>query len=524
MSHISSLIRDTFGDYAVYKDKSADALFAGRCLPNYVKDFILNRFTQGEERDVDGIRKYLSEKMPQDGTGVMKRLLTGEVVNVTTRVIFTTDLADGRVTFLLPDLAINANMIVSSNLVNNQADGFVEGENWGNVTLQYMPPEGRRKGCVMMTAYKSFNPYLNVDFANLIECRKGLTIEEWIDVILATMGYDSTAFKSNEARFIMISRLLPMLESNLNFIELGPKASGKSFVYTNLSSHVRMISGKTTRAQLVYNHSTKQYGAIKYNDLIVFDEACDLEFEDRTQELQNFLRGYLEAGHAALVNVRIASTCGIGLVGNVTLTEELEPVNKTFLELLPDIFRPSAMLDRFHMFIPGWLLPKIAEGQLYYGWAIDNEVFAEYLHYLRTETYSEGLFDQLVEYDNVGAYVRHSKAVRKVATAYCKLLFPHVTSLDELTPEDLKCFKALYREYCLVPAVNARTYIHNELKANDAEYRAPSYAMPIFEIRNDALEDLPEELPEDLPEELPSFEEDEDIVIVDVEEEDSKTI
>ena len=480
MSEISSLIQTAFDGFAVYRDKASERLFAGRSLPNYVKDYILNRFSQGEERDDDAIRQYLAEKMPTDNDGLMRKLLAGEPVNITTRVILNTDLADGKVTFYLPDHAINAKMIVSSSVLDEAADEITEGENWGNMTLQYMPPEGNRKGYVLMTSYRSFNPYVNVDFANLIECRKGLSVDEWIDVILATMGYDPDSFPTPESKFMMITRLLPMVESNLNFIELGPKASGKSFVYSNMSRHVRMISGKATRAQLVYNHSTKQFGAIKYNDLVVFDEASALEFDDRTQELQNFLRGFLEAGHASLSKIKLASTCGIGLVGNIALTEDLKPLNSGFVDILPNLFRTSAILERFHMFIPGWLLPKISEGQLYYGWTIDNEVFSEYLHYLRTETYSSAFFDELVTYDNSNVYVRHSKAVRNVASAYCKLLFPHVKSLDELTPEELEYFKVLYRDYCLVPAVNARTYIYNELKAIDPEFK--SNVMPDFAV------------------------------------------
>jgi ATP-dependent Lon protease len=134
------------------------------------------------------------------------------------------------------------------------------------------------------------------------------------------------------------------------------------------------------------------------------------------------------------------------------------------------------------MFIPGWLLPKITEGQLYYGWAIDNEVFSEFLHYLRTETCSSAFFDELVKCETPNVYVRHSKSIRRVASAYCKILFPHVRSLDELTPEELEYFKVLYRDYCLIPAVTARTYIYNELKAIDPEFKSASNAMPVFDV------------------------------------------
>lgn len=478
--NISAKIQEHFADYAICKDKAAYGLFAGRNLPTFVKDYILNRFSKGEERDDDGIREYLAAKMPQNSDSLMMRLLDGDEVNITTRIFVKTELGDGKVAFILPDLNISANMYIQPKVLADNKNDLVDGENWGNITMQYMPPEGKKKGYVLMTSYKSFNPYKNLDFEDFISKREQFNTEEWIDVLLTTMGYTPDSFPSFEAKFTMITRLLPAIEPNLNFIELGPKSSGKSFTYNNLSQYFRMISGKCTRAQLVYNHSTKQYGAIKNHDLIVFDEVSTLSFDDRTGELQGFLKSFLEAGTASLSNIKIVSSCGIGLAGNIALTEDLEPVNEDFQSILPDIFRSSAMLDRFHLFIPGWRLPKISEGQIYYGWAIDAEVFSEYLHHMRTETYSQSIFDELVQYDKKTAYVRHTKAVHKIADAYCKLLFPHVKSLADLSQEDLDAFKGLYKEYCLNPAIEARSYIYNQCKLIDSEYK--NNIMPEFII------------------------------------------
>lgn len=482
MSEISERIRETFADYAICKDRAAYGLFAGRNLPTFVKDYILNRFSKGEERDDDGIREYLAAKIPQNSDVLMMRLLDGEDVNITVRIFVKTELGEGKVVFLLPDLNISADMFISPKVLEDNRNELTDGENWGNITMTYVPPEGRKKGHVLMTSYKSFNPYKNLDFEDFISKRNDFGTEEWIDVLLIAMGYVPDSFTRPESRFTMISRLLPAIEPNLNFIELGPKSSGKSYVYNNMSQYIRMVSGRCTRAQLVYNHAAKQYGAIRNHDLVVFDEVSTLSFDDRTGELQGFLKSFLEAGTASLSSIKIVSSCGLGLAGNIALTEDLQPVNGDFQEVLPDIFRSSAMMDRFHLFIPGWRLPKISEGQLYYGWAIDAEVFSEYLHHMRTETYSQKIFDELVEYDRKTAYVRHVKAVRKIATAYCKLLFPHIRSLDELSPEDLDAFKALYHEYCLLPAVEARSYIYEQCRTIDNEYR--NNRMPEFTIKD----------------------------------------
>ncbi|MBQ8542671.1 MAG: BREX system Lon protease-like protein BrxL [Bacteroidaceae bacterium] len=487
MNTISMKIQEAYADYAICKDKSAYGLFSGRNLPTFVKDYILNRFSNGEERDEEGIREYLAAKMPQNSDSLMMRLLEGENVNITTRIVVKTKLDDGMVAFMLPDLNISANMFIQPKVVADNRNDLVDGENWGNITMQYMPPEGKKKGYVLMTSYKSFNPYKNLNFEDFLSRRALFSTEEWIDVLLTTMGYTPDSFPSFEAKFTMITRLLPAIEPNLNFIELGPKSSGKSFTYNNLSQYFRMISGKCTRAQLIYNHSTKQYGAIKNHDLIVFDEVSTLKFDDRTGELQGFLKSFLEAGTASLTDIKIVSSCGLGLAGNIALTEDMQPVNEDFQQVLPDIFRSSAMMDRFHLFIPGWRLPKISEGQLYYGWAIDAEVFSEYLHFMRTETYSQNIFDELVEYDKNAAYVRHAKAVKKIATAYCKLLFPHIETINGMAEEDLATFKKLYKEYCLLPAIEARSYIYEQCKLVDSEYKYNS--LPEFSIIDDVAEE-----------------------------------
>ncbi|MBR3977224.1 MAG: BREX system Lon protease-like protein BrxL [Bacteroidaceae bacterium] len=481
MNEISARIQSVFEDYAICKDKAAYGLFTGRNLPTFVKDYILNRFSSGGVRDEEAIKEYLAAKMPQNSDTLMMRLLEGENVNITTRIVVKTKLDDGMVAFMLPDLNITANMYIDTKVIAENRNDLVDGENWGNITMMYMPPEGRKKGYVLMTSYKSFNPYKTLNYDDFIARRANFSTDEWIDVLLTTMGYTPESFPTYEAKFTMITRLLPAIEPNLNFIELGPKSSGKSFTYNNMSQYFRMISGKCTRAQLIYNHSTKQYGAIKNHDLIVFDEVSTLSFDDRTGELQGFLKSYLEAGNASLADIKIVSSCGLGLAGNIALTEDMKPVNEDFQKILPDIFRSSAMLDRFQLFIPGWHLPKISEGQIYYGWAIDSEVFSEYLHHMRTDSNSLQIFDELVEYDKNTAYVRHAKAVRKIASAFCKLLFPHVRSIEGMAEEDLGTFKRLYDEYCLQPAIKARSYIYEQCKIIDSEYK--HNGIPEFKVK-----------------------------------------
>ncbi len=487
MEGISNTIRTIYTDYAINKSAETEALFSGRNLPTFVKDFIINRFSENGEIDTVAVKEYLANKMPTSGAHINMLLLDGEIVNITTRLIIKTELSSGRVAFLLPDLNISSNMYISQEVLSEHKDDLVEGENWGNITMQYYPPEGKKKGYVLMTEYRPFKPYTNLNFDDFINLRAQLSVDEWINVILSTLGYNHESFSSDESKFAMISRLIPAIEATLNFIELGPKSTGKSHIYSNLSKYCRMISGKCTRAQLVYNHATKQYGPIKNHDLIIFDEVSTLSFDDRTGEVQNFLKSFLEAGTASLTNIKITSTCGIGLAGNIALTEKMQPVSTDLKAILPDLFASSAMLDRFHAFFAGWKVDKITHAQIYYGWAIDSEFFSEYLHFMRTQNSYGQIFNKIVTFDKSDAYIRHVKAVSRVATAYCKLLFPHIQNLDELNDDDLKLFKELYNTYCLQPAIAARNEIWNQCRNIDPEYK--NYPLPEFTIITDNNEE-----------------------------------
>jgi ATP-dependent Lon protease len=158
-------------------------------LPTFVKDYILNKFSDGENRDEDAIREYLDAKMPQNSDSLTTRLLQGEMVNISTRIVVKTKLEDGKVAFMLPDQNMTSgNMFIHQKVFADNQNELLEGENWGNITMQYVAPEGKKKGFVLMTSYKSFNPYKNVNFEDFISRRGLFSTDEWIDVLLTAMG------------------------------------------------------------------------------------------------------------------------------------------------------------------------------------------------------------------------------------------------------------------------------------------------------------------------------------------------
>lgn len=480
MNPISEKIKEAFPDFAVMKNAANKSLFDGRNLPSFVKDYIVRKYAdENGIADKEQVAAYLDEKMPDNVVAIKNRLLAGEQVNVTVRFVVKSVLRSGRTEFSIPDAQISTDAYIAPSVLEENKDDLIDGEQWGNITLNYVEPVGRKAGYIEMVAYRSFEPYKKVDFDYFFAAREQFSVEEWLDMLIATMEYDPDSFSTMEQKTEFVTRLLPLVEPRLNMIELGPKGTGKSYIFNNISKHVWLLSGgKTSRAKMFYNKATKQYGMMKNHDAVIIDEISTFGFSD-PDEMQSILKGYLEAGRATVDNIDFISDCGIGLTGNIKLTSEKKPADSKYFQKLPDMFKESATMDRFHCFIEGWKLPRLKVGSILEGWTLNSEYFSSIMHQLRTATEYGNLFDELVEYDE-SCDLRDLKAVKKVATAYAKLLFPHVKSLSLLSEEDQALFPQYYNKYCLEPAVWRRGIIREQCHLIDKEF---SKEMPEFKIR-----------------------------------------
>lgn len=478
MNFINQKIKEVFPDLSVMKRTGNNALFKGRNLPSFVKDFVLRRYTDGEGNvNAEALKRYLDEKMPIEAESVKQRLLNGGAVNITTRFITATDIANARVKVSIPELGINADAYVTPQLLHDNPEGLADGEHWGNITLEYVEPEGRRKGYIQITSYLSFEPY-KIDTGYFMQARGQFSLDEWIDVLVTVMEYNAEML-SQEQKLEMISRLLPLAEPRLNMIELGPKGTGKSYVYSNLSKYAWLIGGgKTSRAKMFYNKSTRQFGVMKYYDVVGIDEISSFTFAD-PDEMQSILKTYLEAGETKVDSVQFQSECGMVLMGNIPLTTDLKPQHSDYFRTLPSMFHESATMDRFHGFIEGWKMPRLNQSHIMEGWTLNTEYFSTVLHLLRTASVYDDVFDALVETEK-DCDLRDKKAVRKIAAGYHKLLFPHIQRLDDVAEEDRDNFKTLYLRYCLGPAVARRQIIRQQCHLIDKEFKAE---MAKFTIR-----------------------------------------
>lgn len=464
--NISSKIRTYFAPMAIYKDpNSTDSLFAGRNLPAFVKDYLLKRFINSEGVvDRGGLTTFLNKVIPQDPASVKDRLGMGEEITLLTRFTIYIDLVKSIRRFSIPDLGIKLNEGQIPPYIYERDKGeLVDGEKWGIIKLCLMPDEDGKKNHVEMVDFKPFKPYKSVDVDYLREARKSFTTEEWIDVLISAMEYDADTFASMKQKLEFLTRLFIFIEPRLNVIELAPKGTGKSYVFGNLSKYGWIISGgKVTRAKLLYDKSKEQLGILCNHDYTAFDEIQTIVFQEPA-EIQAALKAYLEAGKTTIDNKEITSECGLMLMGNIPLDQNKKPINYRYFDSLPNSFRESALLDRFHCFIEGWYLPRISKNMIYKGWTINVEYFSEVMHALRTENVYGMLFDQLVEYE-ANADMRDFKAVKRIATAAMKLFFPHWKTVADV---DLRDFDT----YCLQPAIYRRGIIKTQCHHIDPEFK-----------------------------------------------------
>lgn len=464
---ISDKIRQQFSAMAIYKDQSSSgSLFAGRNLPSFVKDFLLKRFMDSKTGEINrsALTQFLDKVIPAKQGSVKDRLQSGEDVTLLARFIVYIDIVKNVREFAIPDYGIKQREgIVPQYVYSAHKGDFVEGERWGIMKLCLLEDDDGKKSHIQMVEYKPFKPYSSVDVNYLVEARKSFTTKEWIDLLLSAMEYDPDGFSTETQKLEFLSRLLIFIEPRLNVIELAPKGTGKSYVYGNLSKYGWLVSGgKVTRAKLFFDKAKQQNGIIKNHDFTVFDEIQTIVFQEPT-EIQAALKSYLESGKTSIDNNEFTSECGLMLMGNIPLTSNRVPASNCYFNSLPQNFRESALLDRFHCFIEGWLLPRIDSSMIYKGWTINVEYFSEILHAMRTQNSYGLLFDQLVRFEEK-ADVRDSKAIKRVTTAYMKLLFPHWRK-----PEDVNIDE--FRIYCLEPAIHRRGIIKEQCHNIDPEFK-----------------------------------------------------
>lgn len=489
-------LRNCFNEMSVYKDLKKSNFFNALSLPSFMRDWILKKF-EDEEGNFDSdqvasfVKKYLPKK--EDWNSIKNRIVVErEKVKFLAKISISISIKTGEVSFALPDFGLmNKDTIIESSVWENcKADLVNQYETWGMVELGYKAPDdfnwtfeyeqksSRAKdgkaGKISLLSFNSFCPY-KIDLEYYKDIRNEFTIDEWIDVILGAIDYNPLGYDNNrEKKLTMITRLLPFLEKRLNLIELAPKGTGKSYLFGRVSRYGWLSSGGVmSRAKMFYDQNKRSEGLVAGNDFITLDEVQTISFTD-VDEMRAALKGYLESGIFTIGTYEGTANAGLILCGNIRKEIMDADGYSNMFEELPKEFHESALIDRFHGFIKGWNIPRMNDDLKVSGWALNSEYFCSIMHELRDDMTYRTIVDELIIVPD-HADTRDTEAVKRIATAYLKLLFPNVRSAQDISPLEFK-------RYCLDRARKMRDTIKYQLGILDEEYRGKD--LPAFSVKN----------------------------------------
>jgi len=423
MSELFNKIKRCFGDYAV--DKRLVYELELTKLPRYVAEYLISEFKGSdnwEDKLRDFIRKHYYE--PEEKELVKHKLVTEGSVRVLDELRVIVDIETKTHIGILQTLDIWAEVPVD--IVERNKATLTTGM-WGLITIKNMPWAkevfGRPIGAVVVDFIPFQSP--EVDPGILEDAKSCFTLDEWIDVLINTIGLDPNVYNPRQ-KLVLLSRLVPVIECNVNIAEFGPKQTGKTYLYRHLSNYVRIISGGTiSPATLFYNLRTRVPGELAVKDVVVFDEISKVRFPN-PDEMMGKLKDYMESGMFERGDKKAVSDASLVFMGNITV--EMTPEGYVPVEdltyVLPQPMRDSAFIDRIHGLIPGWELPKISQSKYHLskGYGIASDYFAEALHLMRKESLGLLLSKHLEFSENFK--IRDERSVKKIASGLVKILFP----------------------------------------------------------------------------------------------------
>jgi ATP-dependent Lon protease len=418
---------EILGEKGVIKSLAQQAAF--RQLPRYVSEYLLAKYVKPDawRADLANVQEKIRELLPdQQHRELLKdRLLAKGEVTLIDHVEARVDLRGGRRWARVPALG-DAKVRVSAPIVE-QHSGLLLGGLWGTAKVRYAPEidADAPNELVAFTPFQIGRPNLE-DYRSL---RRQFAADEWATLMLQSAGYAGAAFPERRTRLLLLARLAPLVERNVNLLELGPRQTGKTFLLRNLSPRVFTVSGgKTTPANLFVNLATKQVGILGTRKVIVFDEIAHTTFGDEEGTVST-LKDFMESGQFSRGNLAFTSDASLVFTGNLDV-EGTQPHAKYrhLLEPLPDELIDTALHDRMHAYLPGWEYPKISPASLATGVGFVTDYFGEALAALREESYAD-LVRRIPMRE--GMTRRDLTAVERITSALVKLLHPHGEVADD---------------------------------------------------------------------------------------------
>lgn len=447
---LNALLNEHFAGRVVRKDLTKRIKDSAN-VPVYVLEYLLGTYCASDD-----------EQLIQDGLETVKRILAENYVRPdeaekiksvirergTYKVIdrITVNLNEKRDVYeaLMDNLGLKGVEISTSYV--KEYDKLLAGGIWAIVTMQYFYEEGQKGSPFIIKQLKPIQ-MPNLDIDNYKQCSRKFTTDQWLDVLMRSTGLEPTLLSERE-KWHFLARIIPLVENNYNTCELGPRQTGKSHIYKEVSPNSILISGgQTTVANLFYNMSRRQVGLVGAWDVVAFDEVAGITFKDK--DGIQIMKDYMNSGSFSRGKSEIQAYASMVFVGNIDNVEGLLKTSH-LLAPFPEAMIDSAFFDRFHAYIPGWEVPKLKPGNFTDQYGLITDYLAEALREFRKYNYG----DAVGKFFKLGRELsqRDTRAVTKTVSGFLKLLCPH-GDYDKETVRK-----------CLVYALEVRRRVKEQLK------------------------------------------------------------
>ena len=432
-------LREQFDGRIVRKDLTKK-IKEGANVPVYVLEFLLGQYCGSDdpetiEQGVESVKRILADNFvrPDEAQKILSLLRQRGSHTVIDKITVNLNIKKDCYEAEFSNLGLKAVPIDES--YPAQYDRLLCGGIWCIVQLDYEYVEEDRNGIPISIRKLTPIQMPHVDIEELKQGRGIFTKEEWIDVMLRSIGMEPDTLTVRE-KWLLLARMLPLVENNFNLCELGPRSTGKSHLYKEISPNSILISGgQTTVANLFYNMGRKTVGLVGLWDCVAFDEVAGIRFKDK--DGVQIMKDYMASGSFARGKEEKAATASMAFVGNINQSVDvLLKTSSLFDPFPPEMGTDTAFLDRMHCYIPGWEIPKFRPEHFTDDYGFITDYLAEFLRELRKEQHG----DALDKFFHLGKNLnqRDTIAVRKIVGGFIKLLYPDGNYSKEQLEEILK--------------------------------------------------------------------------------------
>lgn len=466
---IKEKLRQNFDGKIVRKDLTKK-IKEGANVPVYVLEFLLGQYCSSDdeaiiEKGVQNVKHILADNFvrPDEAQKILSQLRKKGSHTIIDMVTVHLDIKKDCFFAEFSNLGLS-NVPITDDYPE-KFDRLLCGGIWCIVQLEYesegdssfgiedfdSEPRQKKQKDVSPISIRKLTPIQmpHIDIEKVRTGRKAFTQDEWMDVMLRSCGYEPEQLNQRE-KWLLLARMLPLVENNFNLCELGPRSTGKSHIYKEISPNSILVSGgQTTVANLFYNMGRKTVGLVGLWDCVAFDEVAGIKFKD--EDGIQIMKDYMASGSFARGKEEKAASASMVFVGNINQSVDvLLKTSSLFDPFPPEMGTDTAFLDRLHCYIPGWEIPKFRPEHFTNDYGFITDYLAEFIRELRKEQYG----DALDKYFRLGKNLnqRDTIAVRKIVGGYVKLLYPD----GEFTKEQL--------EEILVFALEMRRRVKEQLK------------------------------------------------------------